>query len=516
MNTNERDSYIKFFFLIDSDKIVENIAEKMEKGGYPKRDYSAQNIFSDIFSEIEKACSLYMEFLRDSKSFNNSPGFDNPWTKRNNNSQYDILSRILLNHCVLHAFMDKIEADDAERTIKISGAKDLQLKSGYWRTARYTKKPEVSQSAIDANLNISQSYNQYKERFRKNESRYAYQLLRKNSVSTGNDFLCVPCYKGNWSCFLYTNKQVHTLNKNIATYGKKMISSYNKLYEAALEWPNQNNLCPEDRFLFEHAMESIYGFSFFYDTARLLHKMHEAPLKDDGMTLKDIEGSMILSYIQKFAQLPITYNRSVFLEYAICRVVFSTSLGADDYKKGEKRLFEHLSSVPASKTHLISSGFGHIERYIQKLKYLVLPLLEDVWAIVIEKLNRRGIQHKNDIVNIETYRAYIRENYDLITKKYYYDFDNETLVGLAEPAENPLESLISKYERDSFGQLLSNYFEQERFSEQPKLCDLVLPYARCIDDHELISKHTREYNFCKGHSSNILIFAENIDTLAKR
>lgn len=523
MNDIELDTYLKFFYLIDTEKLVQDILNKLSP------EFCPDDLFSSIFSQIQEACYPYLDFVYSSTSFNNADTDNDPTFS----SRTSLLQLVLKNHCIIHGFMNSLKksAISDKSEITISGANDIKLKTGYFKTKGFSVSPTLLPNKKTQEPTISQKYNAYKKRFIEHNSRYSYQILKNYSCNSNkNDFLIVPSYHGNWGCFIYSEPLVNIFNNNIYNLkdplpkkNNTLLKNYNQLLTSCTNWCKNNYLISTDKLLFECAMESIYGFSFFGYASKLLKNTHASTFDNTKLTLKDLEGSLMLSLIQQTAQLPIIYNRSIFFEHCLSSIINSQYLKAQEYRKNDKSLFSHTSRKPAPKDLLIISGFDHMEKYLQKLKYIAIPLLENLWDVVTDKLNKQNIKYS---ISMETYCNYIEKNYSVISQDYFQFFENEKIFrSFYEDSlyNNPsktsyalyrdycyIENLKSEFEKDSFEHLLLDYFNPERLTtKQPSLYDLLIPYFK-VKKHTDLNKHPDELNFHKYHRENILSFAESI------
>lgn len=116
---------------------------------------------------------------------------------------------------------------------------------------------------------------------------------------------------------------------------------------------------------------------------------------------------MLLSLIRQASRLPVIYDKSVFLDHAISSVIKGRYLKDWEYRGKSTSLFSSTSREPVSKQLLVTSGFEQIRKYFQKLKYLAIPLLENVWDALTDKLNQNiHCFH----INTDTYLSYIHKN----------------------------------------------------------------------------------------------------------
>lgn len=524
MELFEKEARLKYFYLIDTEKLINNIKENLKTQKLSTPDL----IFDTIFSEIKAICAPYIQFIFSVDSFNN-PEFYN-----DNLAQINFLQcKILKNHCIIHGFHTAIsELDSKEKPIKISGANDYNLRRGYFKTDYFEKKLQSKDAKEPVSENIFQDYNQYKDRFKKNIDLRSYNILKnchcdpdgkltKYNPNSTDNFLKVHRHNGNWGCFIYTNDKVRTLEHSKGKRSKNFITNYGKLLKECINWCHDNKLLSEDKLLFECKMESIYGFSFFIYAAQLLDKIHMSSSNDEELTLKDLEGRLMLELIQNTAQLPIVYNRSFFLEYAIQSVLASKYLRAQNFRSKSNSGFEYVSATSVPKKDLIISGFHDISMYLQKLKYVV-PLLEDLWDVAVNKLNKNN---SSSYIDINSYSSYISSNYAKIAqdytllmedKKILSQINKETFKNITTPETNMLYReyefmSLSSSIRNNFSRLLSDYFDKINKipTESTNLYEHVLLHPSLSSREKLRSK-TNEANFLKVYTENVLLFAETI------
>ena len=68
-----------------------------------------------------------------------------------------------------------------------------------------------------------------------------------------------------------------------------------------------------------------------------------------------------------------------------------------------------------------------MEKYLQKLKYVAIPLLENLWDVIIDKLNDPNKQNAQHSISIKTYCDYIEKNYFVISQDYSRFFESEKI-----------------------------------------------------------------------------------------
>lgn len=516
MNHQNSEAYLKYFYLINIDHLMDHLVSHFTTN----MPDSPDDLFNSIFSSIVNECAPYLDFINSPHSFNHT-NIDETFSARS-----ALLRLVLRNHCITHGFLTLLKESDDSSRITIRGANDIKLKTGYFKTNAFSTTPYLLPNGHEQNMDIAKNYNGYKKRFSQNMNCYSYKILNSLSKNTNNAFPNIPSYLGNGGCFIYSNPIVKTVNSNISSKSDALLKNYNSLLIECINWCKENKLVSEDKLLFEYIMESIYGFSFFGYAAKLLNKFHSTDADDSKITFKDFEGSIMLNLIQQTAQLPMIYNRSVFLDHCLYTVMNSKYLNSQEYQKKNTSPFSHTSRKPAPKELLLITGLDHIEKYLQKLQYIVLPLLENMWDTIIYKLNNEFPNFKGLSITPDTYCTYINKHYSIMAQDYSLFFDNEKILhdfyedslyheDSSEASKllyrdyNYCDILISKYERESFKDLLLNYFKPERpFRQHTDIYDLLMPTSQLT--HKEISTHTEELNFYKHHSQNILSFAETI------
>lgn len=511
MNINEKEYFLKYFYLIDSEQLISSIVSTDIYKNYCNNPTEfCSEFFHTLFSKILNASSTYTSFVYSPDTFN--------YPSRNENihilNGLSCLTRIVLrNHCIMHGFISSLQLSQEYQPIKISGKYDKKNRKGL-----FSAKLE-NNSNIKSYDTIHQIYTMNKKRFNKNPLNYSYKIMRRYSADCNNGFLVAPAFAANWFCFLYNESQVYTFDKNIANYTKTssrypLIKCYNELYERCLDWISSNQLCQEDILLFVQAMETFYGFSFFHSTAKLLNKIHSSSSDFASMTLKDLESETLLFNFQQAAQLPVTYNRHIFIEYAIHAVLSSRHLKDMVTPAKERSLFSAIPTEPSSKNQLTLSGLSLIENYLQRLKYIAIPLLQDLWEVVIYKLNNKYLTSSQLNIQLDTYRSYIHKNYHLLTND-YAGMSNEQLSKITEQALfepntdfgfvnsycpcDYYKILATKYERESLEHLLKGYLIFERFDNASDGYSNNLFDSLQSDDISASIK----YQFHKNHKENI-------------
>ena len=193
--------------------------------------------------------------------------------------------------------------------------------------------------------------------------------------------------------------------------------------------------------------------------------------------LENLSGDPTLDLISQVASLPMVYNRYFFLQYILYNIISSEKLEQDILPLGKHSLFEQLPGAPASNFYLIEDGLSRAGNYIQRMHYIVLPLLEDLWSVITHELPE---------INLQTYEEYIHSNSDILSFDFssYKIHDCEEIENfslqenkktfytkLREKAPNPfpkINTLLDSVSKPHAVKLLNNYLTYSRIDNIPK------------------------------------------------
>lgn len=506
-NTQKQKDMINYLFLIDTEAVIQKVKTEVRTSKDP---YNNTMVFHDIFKIIynHPECKPYWDFFTSENSFNHTKKPDFVSVR---GGFYIFMKVILRNHCILHGLNQTLKRRN-ETPVEISFANDKAVHAGHLRPQTRSDFSYIKYSP--------QCYYQHKQRLIKHPYYYSCKLIQDISA-TKEDYPSVPPYAGTWVRFLFTNSIVSYFNRSIGK--RSSIKYYENLKREVSKESSELNT--EDQVLFKSAMENIYGFSFFQSVSELLRQVYDKntqPQKGFRFSYHDIEGAVLQNLIEQTAQLPFTYNRYFFLEYAIFSIRSSEILEDDIKTLNKNALFDHVTTSSPSLNQLILDGLSKAEHYLRQLHYIVIPLLENLWDIVMDSLKEE--------ITLESYCNYIRQyshllcaDFSVLTpedlKSFYWDnsgFDSKQRTFDANMekwvkkrklsdwsiSDHPGSvKFNSSYEKNVYIDLLKKYCNTDRLTVQPS------------DILDLLKKNSTEKQFDylkKQHSQMLLNFTKSM------
>ncbi len=446
---------LKYYYLIDIDSLINDIRSRVNN----QKNMTDFNIFHCVFRAIYHStdCWRYFAFLTSKESFNIS---ESPESEYSSGCAY-IFETIFENHCILYGYHNALRQNPGPK-IRISAS-----------TERLFEQDEYT---------LAQNYNKYKHRFQKLSKNYSYQYLKEHySFSETTGFPSAFEYNEPVARFLFTQSIIRTFDANIEK--PYLLKHYQSLFNNIDSFKTSRKNAP---FTFDYSMEYLYGFSFFRPTFKLLnyvygkdtYKKHPILYQDNfRIKLENLAGEPTLDLISQVASLPMVYNRYFFLQYILYKIVSSEKLERDILSPSKYALFEHLPDTPASNFYLIEDGLFRAGEYIQRIHYLVLPLLEDLWSVITHELPE---------INLQTYEEYISSYSDILSFDFssyeIHDFEeiksfslqenkNTFYTKLRTKASKPfpeIDTLLDSVSKPHAVKLLKKYLTYSRIDSTPK------------------------------------------------
>ena len=492
----DRKYKLKYYYWIDIDSLIENIRYQINR----QKGATDFHIFHCIFKALYHSpdCSHYFNFLTSESSFN----FSTLRNKKFLAGCHYIFETILENHCILYGFYQTLHQNPGQK-IRISAK---------------TTKERKEKSFGQYDNTLAQNYNKYKLRFQKFSENYSYQYLKEHySFSETTGFPVAFEYNEPLARFLFTQFSIRTFDANV---GKPSSLKYYQTLFCEIKrfqngWKDKNNdycgncfgeICKCSRknaqklpqiasLTFEYSIEYLYGFSFFRSVFELWNyiynkaaytsnspkstckKHHILYHPEFRIMLENLSGDPTLDLISQVASLPMVYNRYFFLQYILYNIVSSEKLERDILPLGKHSLFEQLPGAPASNFYLIEDGLSRAGNYIQRMHYIVLPLLEDLWSVITHELSE---------INLQTYEQYISSNSDILSFDFssyeIHDFEEIENFSLQENKKTfytklrekasksfpKIDTLLDSVSKPHAVKLLNNYLTYSRIDNIPK------------------------------------------------
>lgn len=441
---------LKYFYLIDISALKKEIHDhEITKNFIEYQDINKVPLFQHIFSEIIEKSVSYTSFILSNGDLRNS-AFSEDYKDFQSSREINFLVRLctisLFHHCIIRGFKKTLDSElsssekattrtseiinidskynnDFKEFIKLSGATEHDIKQGYYCSTRNTD----AIIKLNNDNTIYQSYYSLFTQFnRKDDTHYSYHVLNKlfsREQKNSNEHFVLKS-ESNPALFLLREPVVNTLNKAlIASNDKRIIRYYHSLKEYSNDWrtgilsASKDEINSKlDAILFDITIESVYGFKLIEYVETLLKEIH-IQTSTSKNSLKLLEGQVLLEIIQKYIfTLPITYNRSIFLRYAMDAIRYSENLAASfpPAPSGSHLIppVTYTSKTPLSSDMFAIKTTKLTSDFFRMIGYIVLPLIEDLWDCLTSE-NTLDINIDN-----ACYQCFIQKNYELIVYDY--------------------------------------------------------------------------------------------------
>lgn len=402
-----KEQKLKHFYLIDTDNIKNTIKKSNEYINFvsnPLDETMIELFFNKVFEVIFNGSSQYNLFLEPSAGTFTSFFCENDIDLTL--AMVSLLKLSLRNHCIIYGLFNSF---DEKNRIEISGSNDKFNSIGYFESLGKQKDKNYR---VDIAENIFQNYYQLYNRFKKEH--FSSSLLNIHSITkysdTNTEHFKIPEHLKNFGRFLMTNPKIRTVDRNLIDKKANIIKNYSKL-SSSFNSPETNFSNATDKLLFCAPMEYYYGFSTVNFIIKLLKEINETN-PEDKLTLKDLEGQILINIISDMPHCHLIYSRAFFLKYA-CMAVINSNVPYSNYLDSKPGTIsqEIDSSENVSKYYKITTGLNRISQFFKTINQLTIPILEDLWDICINSL-------QNDLIGIDLphiYKKYIDKNYNIIT-----------------------------------------------------------------------------------------------------
>jgi len=493
-NTEISEKYykLKYFYHIDSHTIVNKLKEKLSSS------FDTTQTFQTIFNEMIPACKLFSEYILSNDYLPSTSFFNDYYPKDIVRAQASTLVFLcqasLFHHCILHGFQNqlstailrndkvKVKFNHNPNSIALTGANDRDIEYGFFASLNRQKKCKENKDPA-----IYQKYKStYYKRFAKNRTGYSHYLLIENSYNSYTGKLAVPVYESTPFLFLFKSTNTVPLDKALHSSSKRnLINRYLLLAKESEEWKNthfehffddcsEHNDCSKckhksecnhcDSVLFDMVLESCYGFKLLNNLEIFLSQ-----IQNTDSSAHALESQALIEIISNYIfTLPITYNRSIFLDYTCYAALNSRNLQDVPYPPQPfSSLGERFSSVEQSTDKFATDATQCISNFFRMLNYCTIPLLEDLWDVITAEL------YDTIPLDYSCYVQFIEKYYKQITADYSSIFAKD--IPFAK-----IWNDVFKFERFSFSAKYSKIFSHLSLEKTPNIYLPNLPYQRNI------------------------------------
>lgn len=412
---DERKYRLKYFYLIDIESMINRIqSTRAYKDFNAEKISSIQALFLTIFSEITSANKLFSDYILSCNNPIHLTFFDEN-TKDTEVLALNALSSIsLFHHCILTKYYS---LQNANKTIPLSGTNEFMVRSGVIQplTLDVDNLPdslmEAKRRSIDKNVHQnSYSRNQHlKER----ANYYHHFLLDLVAPENENAHRISPVHNAAFAFFLWIAPSVNMFSKSLLNpeeSSKNLIKKYQRLLNESKEWCHSSAYL--DKILFDICAESSFGFSFITYAADLLNKMGIYSEPNNAFSLKDLDGQSFLNILTYFFNLPITYNRSIFLKYALKAILATNYLNPNFPSNFQNSAGKYMSVTQKPKVIMASESLKLLSDYFHMLSFVTLPMIEDLWFVLTDPVTI------NMEINLTCFETFIKEYFFNITSDY--------------------------------------------------------------------------------------------------
>lgn len=534
MDMNELNSQLKYFYLINTDCIIEDLQSNNLYKNFKENSTGLFDVFHLIFSKIIAATKPYTEFILSSTpAFSRSLFGEAPGTPEIP-ALFFLCEASLFHHCIIQGFknsLDKhiiqtgkhctkslLEFSSNNPIIKFSVTTMPAIRKGCLCSFEKSQK----YSPQDGSTEHQQFYGQCKRTLKstKDYSTQVIQEFKKEPEKASDGLLFTAKTESTPVAFLFDNNEVKLFNtflkqKEIQyTFFRRR---YKALYNAYSK--ERSTLSTIDQILFDIVLEQAYGFFLFSYIHELLYNME---ISESFEKIAALRGDMFYSIISDYlATLPITYNRSVFLKYA-CEAISNSPNLISMYPKKPEIMAYYETFTPKPRISFSMEALQIMNSFFRLLNYNVLPLLENLWFVLTIKLG----------ISFENYREFIEEYHPTMTYDYtcipasifekkrtssfcdYYDILHTYILTNEEPS-----STSTLFCNEDSKHHLGNIYKYDFCNTIKRQCTTINSPLRKDIVHRLLEPlkyrqdnyFDEQQEFISNHAKNIYKFAQSLD-----
>ncbi len=393
---NDFDQKLKYFFLINSDLIIEEI----------KSHSKEFNLFEIAFDRIYRAAEYYVSLIGiDGKNF-----FSPKPLTRDEELTATLLKITLRNHCIIEGYfflLEKMYFKDSSNYKTLSGKNDISLNTGFFGPLSYN-------SQCDAYLSPYQKYYQFWTKIKeKGPDSFIWSILldcSSNSIKLSDAQLTknfnVPCIYQYPILTFFKNPSLKRLSDLISgSRDTNILRTYNTLYINLLEKEEYltSNL---DKFIFRTCCEYYFGFSTFSYIQNFLSMSYNSTENSEYL------GAILKDTLIHLAECPSIFSRNLIFEDSFNAIKNKQDLQSTFLRFPPDYLGRRMEDINFS-THgeRVAHGLEMQATYFNILNQLTFPILTSLWKIIFDKLFK-----KREEELLSHYNSYIEKNYNLLTK----------------------------------------------------------------------------------------------------
>lgn len=408
-NIDEQKMRLKYFYHIDPETIIRNIKNDTQFQGTQVscEKYSMLHL---IFKHIVDASKHYTQFILSNNGicpfvfFDGTINTNSPNHKSIKNAWY--LSGIsLFNHCILHSFQKTLIEDNIIKgTVHISAATEPYIKRG--AISSYSVHSKQEKMELETS---HQTYTLHYTNYQNRIGKYSYTQLQSLNKNTSSKLVEIEKFISTPALYLFLGHNVKIFDNNLekkSCDNFKLMKLYAQLCIEANNWKEQLSL-PADKVLFDTVIEPIYDFTYNSYLFKLFKEELSHPTQP--ISLKNLFGETFTNILKDYSTtMPMTYNKSIFLKYALEALSISTSLESS-FPPPDTPSIGTISGIREKNN--INFAFRSLQLlsdYYLTLHYITLPVIEDLWDVLTAELS----------IKYSDYFAFIEQYHHVITADY--------------------------------------------------------------------------------------------------
>ena len=182
-----------------------------------------------------------------------------------------------------------------------------------------------------------------------------------------------------------------------------------------------------DKLIFETGMNAVFGFTFFESIRRFIEKVHSMPISENK-SLRDLEGQQFADIISQAANLPMFFNKELFVKFACYAFVSSQNTDYSYFEDSPKTALTVVSPSRPKQQQAIYA-LDLMRKFFQILSHVTLPMLYSLWETVVYEIRREAPK----LLTIDVYKNYLSDNYNSIVYD-YVPIPDETISKWGDPA----------------------------------------------------------------------------------
>lgn len=535
MNIDELNFQLKYFYLINTDCIIENLQSNNLYKNFRKNSIDLMDVFHLIFSEIIEVTKPYTSFILSSNPafsqslFGEAPGVSEILVL------FFLCEASLFHHCIIQGYKYSLNEHITQTgkqctkpyldfgsnklSIKFSATTMPAIRKGCLHSFNNSQKHTPEDGANEH----QQFYGQCKRVLNNNKvysARLIQQICKESEINSDTQIF-VAKTKSTPTAFLFDNGEVkyfNTVLKQKEIQCIPFLQKYQALYTSYSK--DRSVLSITDKILFDIVLEQAYGFSLFSYIYELLYNMENTETFKKIATLRgDIFYKIISDYL---ATLPITYNRSVLLKYA-CKAISNSPSLISMYPKEPKIIVYQETFTPKPEITFAAEALQIMNSFFRLLNYSVLPILENLWLVLTNKLG----------INFNNYRDFIEKYHPLMTYDYtcipVAIFFEEKYPATFCDYYNILRTYVQKnknstptstlFSNDDSKHTLGNLYKYDFCNTIKQQCTIINPSLKKDIVHHLLEplQHRQnnyfdeQHEFINNHAKNIFEFTQTLD-----